>query len=251
MNLFPFIAKGFPGALDTAIATVSVRGVDREQAQGMIRLCEETENTLYGDYSPRYIRYQRGTRPQLERITAGFLGTTTLEKATEAMQWVYAHIMHPHQCGPTAPDRALSEEDLIASGRGWCNEQVRVFIALCEVMAIPARICYIHHLNARCAHTTAEVFIQGRWSFFDVTFNLVVELPDGRLAEVRELSKQYRNLANLAYAPVLERHYQNIQSFTEENPGWCRADRPEVDKGGDLLESIGISNYIIDGVQTI
>ena len=251
IDLSPYIAKGFPGDLDAAIANVGVRGIDREQSLGMVRLCAQTEETLYGpEYSARHIRYQKGSRPTLEKIAAGFHGTPR-ERALGAMQWVYENVAHPHIFGPTAPDRALSEEALIETTCGWCNEQTRVFIGLCEVMEIPARLCFINHSNARCGHTTAEVFLDNRWVFFDVTFNLVIELPDGRLAEARELSGEYRDLAHAAYRPLLERHYERIHPFVEEMPGWRRADRPDIERGGDLMDTIGICNYLIDGVEAI
>jgi len=52
---------------------VPVAGIDRQQAHDMIRLCEQTETTLYGlAYSPRAVRYRPGARPALERIVNDF-----------------------------------------------------------------------------------------------------------------------------------------------------------------------------------
>lgn len=250
MNLSPYMAKGFPGTLDEAIANVGVGGIDREQAHSMIRLCDETEAVLYGpEFSAQRVTYERGSRPVLEQIVSGLSGQTPRDRAVSAMQWVYDNVAHPHICGPTAPNRAMSEEELIESGRGWCNEQSRVFIGLCEVMEIPARLCFINHQNARSGHTTTEVYLDGRWAFFDVTFNLAVELPDGTLAEGRELSGPYRHLAHAAYQPILEEHYKHIQPFVEETGGWCKADRPTAERGGDLMDTIGICNYIIEGAR--
>src|SRR5438046_1133500 len=132
MNLTPYIAKGFPGRFDELLATVGVAGIDRKQAQSQVLVCRETEEYLYRP--PPKIRYRRGSRPVLEKIAAGLHG------AVDAMHWTVKHVPHPHLVGNVAPDRALSEEDLITSGRGWCNEQTRVFVALCEVQEIPARL---------------------------------------------------------------------------------------------------------------
>ena len=121
IDLSPYIAKGFPGDLDAGIANVGVRGIDREQSQGMVRLCPETEETLYGkEYSARHIRYEKGSRPTLEKIAADFHGTQR-ERALGAMQWVCENVAHPHIFGPTPPDRALGEEDLIETTCGWCK----------------------------------------------------------------------------------------------------------------------------------
>ena len=252
IDLTPYIAKGFPGDLDEKIANVGVAGIDREQAHNMVRLCPETEAVLYGsEYSPTNIRYRRGSRPELEKIASQLAGETDRERALAAMDWVYRNVGHPYIVGHMRPDRAYTEEQLIDSKCGWCNEQARVFIGLCQVMEIPARLCFINHVNALCGHTTAEAYVDGRWAFFDPTFNVSVELPDGHLAEARQLSGTYREFAHAAYREPLQKTYAQIQPFVEEEPGWCESDRPKVDRGGDLLNTIGICNYLIEGVEVI
>ena len=252
IDLKPYTAKGFPGNWDKSLAEILVKGIDRIQAQSMVRLCRQTEPALYGpDFSPTKIRYQAGSRPALERIVATLPGRGAQEKATAAMSWVIRHVDHPHFAGMTAPDRALSEEDLIASGRGWCNEQTRVFIALCEVMEIPARLCFLFHANGVCGHTAAEVHLRGRWAFFDVTFGVTVTRPDGLPAEGRELSGPLRQLAHKAYRPAIEDYGKRVLPYVDEVPGWGRAHRPSVDRGGDLLDLLGICNYLIQGVEPV
>lgn len=251
MDLTPYIAQGFPGKFDQAIAEVGVAGIDKEQSQSTVRLCPETQEFLYTQYSPTKICYQQGARPELEKIVAGFSGRSQRERAMEAMDWVWNKVFHPHTRGPLVPNRAYSEELLIDSQIGWCNEQSRVFVALCEVMEIPARMCFLFHANARCGHTTAEVYLDGRWAFFDVTFNVAVELPNGRLAQARELSKQHLKLAHAAYREPLEDYYARSQPFVLQEPGWNPNDRPTVERGGDLLAHIGICNYLTQGVEAI
>ena len=165
------------------------------------------------------------------------------------MLWVQKNVRHPHLVGPTPPDRAMSEEALIDSGRGWCNEQSRVFIALCQVMQIPARLCFLFHANQRCGHTATEVWLNDKWSFFDVTFNVRVALPDGTLAEARELSGQWRELAHEAYRAPMRDYAARMLPFVDEHPGWCPADRPDPNRSGDLLAVLGICNYIIEGAK--
>ncbi len=84
---------------------------------------------------------------------------------------------------------------------------------------------------------------------FDMSFDLCVELPTGEIAEARELSGRHRPLAHEAYRQPLEAHYRRLKPFVEESPGWCSADRPDVQRGGDLLAHIGICNYLIAGVE--
>ena len=249
MDLTPYIAKGFPGEIDRIIATVPVKGIDREQVQNAVRLCAETEDVLYTTFSPTKIRYQHGSRPELEKIVSTFRGATPKQRMLEAMHWVSEQIVHPHFIGPLAADRNFSEEQLVQSQCGWCNEQVRVFIALCEVMEIPARVCFLWHENGKTGHTASEVFIEGRWAFVDVTFAVTVPLPNGRLAEARELWRELRQRAHDAYAITLPTYYARTKPYVITAPGWNPNDRPTLDHGGDLLAHIGIVNYIINGVE--
>lgn len=235
MDLSPYICRGFGESFDRAMADVPVKGIDREQTLSMVRLCAQTEPLLYGSFSPTRIRYRKGARPKLEQIAA------TLNGTGEMMNWVTENVRHPHFAGFIAPDRALSEEQLIDSHIGWCNEQCRVFIALCEVMEIPARLCFLFHKNGHTAHTATEIFLDGKWAFCDVTFNVSVKLSDGTLAEARELQGDCRHLAHEAYRPRLERYYR--EGLAPKSP-----DAPSAETGGDYLHGIGITNYLIDGV---
>lgn len=252
LDLRPYIARGFPGKWDKELATTPVVGIDRRQCQTMVRLCPETEAVLYGrDYSPTKLLYRPRMRPVLESIAGKLSGIEPLEKVTAAMAWVSEHVVHPHFTGPLAPDRGMTEEQLIQSGHGWCNEQVRVFIALCQIVQIPSRLCFLFHENTICGHTAAEVFLDGRWVFVDVTFGIVVKLPDGLFAEGRDLSGPYRSLAHEAYRPALEDYERRVLPYVEQCAGWCRKDRVTPDRGGDLLHTLGICNYIIAGVESV
>ncbi|MCX5662913.1 MAG: transglutaminase-like domain-containing protein [Planctomycetota bacterium] len=260
IDLKPYIGRGFPGNIDRDIAEVPVKGIDRQQTQGMVRLCPETRDALYGPgkapseaYSPTGVRYRAGSRPRLEAIAKSLApaGASPRQKIRAAIQWVTSTVVHPHLLRNLAPDRGLSEEALIDSGIGWCNEQSRVFIALCEVMGLPARLCFLVHDNLRCGHTATEVFFDGRWAFVDVTFDVMVDLPDGRPATGLELSITHRALAHAAYRPKLEAYFAKVQPYVESCPGWRSADRPKPEAGGELLGHLGICNYIVEGVEAV
>jgi transglutaminase-like putative cysteine protease len=244
IDLSPYICRGFPGEFDAAMADVPVRGIDREQTLSMVRLCRETEPILYGPtFSPRRIRYIKSARPELERIASHFDGSPR-DRVLAAMNWTADRVVHAHFIGPVPPDRAMDEESLIGSRGGWCNEQVRVFIALCEVMEIAARLCFLFHANGHTAHTASEVLLDDRWAMHDVTYRVRVQLPDGKLAEARDLQGKHRALAHAAYrAPLTDYYARGVNS---------KADRaPSPDTGGDFFHAIGICNYLIQGVEVV
>jgi transglutaminase-like putative cysteine protease len=57
-----------------------------------------------------------------------------------------------------------TEEELIAKGAQMCNENARVMIALCQVAGLPAR--YVGHPIG--GHGVTEVYVNGRWSYYDI-----------------------------------------------------------------------------------
>jgi hypothetical protein len=243
VDLAPYTCRGFHGDFDRLMADVPVAGIDRAQADSMVRLCPETDALLYGSaFSSRRIRYAQGSRPLLEKIVAPLQGPAGA-RAWRALEWTRSIVVHPHfLAGDLRPDRGMAEEDLIASGRGWCNEQVRVFVALCEVMEVPARICFLFHADGRTAHVASEALVDGRWAFHDVTYGVRVELPDGRLAEARELRASFRDRADAAYRPRM------VEYYARANPVVKRLD---VERGGDLFAGVGLCNYLIGGARSV
>ncbi|MDX3104617.1 transglutaminase domain-containing protein, partial [Nonomuraea angiospora] len=145
-----------------------------------------------------------------------------------------------HLPGRTPPDRALTEEQIVDSGAGWCNEQARVLVALAAVRGIPGRLCFAVHENLRCGHTTVELYLDGGWAFFDPTFAVHVERRDGRLAEAREIAGN--PAADLAYREPLARYYARCQPHVEDYPGWNAADRPAVEAGSLLFTHLGFTD---------
>lgn len=244
-------AGTLPLYLDPSVK-LAVEGLDLEQSMSAILLNDETAPILYGpDFSPTCLRYRSGARPQLEQIAATLAGETPRARVAAALEWVIAHVLHPYFAGNTAKNRAISEEAIIASGRGWCNEQARTLIALCEVMEIPGRMCFLSHENGLCGHATTEIYVDGKWAWHDPTFGVRVELPDGSPGTAAELSGPYRSLAHQVFRPVLEACEPNYLPYVEGETGWRKSERLTPDAGGDLLHTIGICNYLIDGVDAV
>lgn len=244
-----FVGKGFPGDIDQSIADVGVAGIDRMQTQHMIRVCPETIEYLYeGSYAPRQIFYRAGTRPVLESIVAPWRDLSPEGRVRHAMAWTAQTVRHSHLAGKIAPDRGFTEEALIESGVGWCNEQTRVFLALCAVMEIPGRLFFLFHDHGACGHAASEVLIDNQWAFVDVTFGVLVQQADGKWASGWTLSQQ-RALTHAAYEQPLTDYYKNAQPWVDTCPGWGMATRPDVTRGGDLFGSLGITFYLVEGTS--
>jgi len=76
-----------------------------------------------------------------------------------------------------------------------------------------------------------------------------VPLPGGALASALELQGPYRALAHAAYEKPFTLYLADIRPEFDTVPGWGVADRPDATRAGDMLEVIGISNYIVYGVD--
>lgn len=161
----------------------SVKGLDRYQANNFVNYRPETAEFVYRDYTPLTITYHPGLLPAYERVAATYtVGCRTdTEKAvallTHAMPKVFRHPLMPPTGVSVRADRGLDDEALLASGCGWCNEQARVFIRLCQVCGIPARMLHLFGQE----HTVAEFYADGRWALADSSNFFVVPGQDGKL----------------------------------------------------------------------
>ena len=181
----PWIPK--PGPLGK-----KVLGIDRWQGNHFIVCRPETESYLYGEYSPTRVVYKPGLLPAFERLAAAEAGhlRTAQEKAvafvTRTLPAVLPHATVP-PIGPYGrTDRALDDEALLASGCGFCNEQARLFIRLCQVSGIPARFVFLFYSDYATGHTTAEFWTGATWAMVDVSWFTVFPGPDGTLMSAAE-----------------------------------------------------------------
>jgi hypothetical protein len=164
---------------------VDVRGIDRYHANQFIVYRPETAQYLYTGYTPLRVNYRRGLLPSFEalssEVTAGC--RTEAEKIVALLTKGAAHVKHPDMppCGDdVAPDRNADDETLLKSGLGWCNEQARVFVRLCQVNNIPARLIQLFYSDEKTGHCVAELFTDGRWCMADASWFCLCPGPDGK-----------------------------------------------------------------------
>lgn len=183
-----------------------VTGVDRWQANHFIVCRPETAAILYGDYTPVPVAYRQGALPLFEeaaaRYAAGLASHEDLATAfvTRALPELCGHPTIPPVAPHCRTDRGLLDEPLLASGRGFCNEQARVFVRLCQTRGIQARMVFLFYADKATGHTTAEFWTGEKWAMVDVSWHLVFPGPDGRLMSAGECHGDQRQRLCMAVA---------------------------------------------------
>jgi Transglutaminase-like superfamily len=140
-------------------------GIDIQIIDGQLGLCARTADYLYADFTPTELKYLPGSRPLLERTLAELNLASDLGDRQKMLA-----IMR--RCRDNR-DRGLagkgcdwcggSEEDLLKRGAIMCNEISRVFVCLCQIAGLPARV----HSSHISGHMMAEVMTDGKWSWVD------------------------------------------------------------------------------------
>lgn len=164
---------------------MTVRGVDRYHANQFIVHRPETAHYLYTDYTPLEVGYRQGMLPLHEKLAAEVTssGQSPTERAVSLLKHGTSRMRHPTMppCGPNVrPDRNLDDESLLQSGVGGCNEQTRVFIRLCQVCGIPARLIQLFYSDGT-GHCIAEFHSGEGWHMADASWFCVFPDANGHL----------------------------------------------------------------------
>jgi hypothetical protein len=206
----PFLGRhglGKPWCDEAWPLAVCVAGIDRWQANHFVVYRKETAGYLYSEYTPGKIEYAKGLFPALEKAVAQYAkpGQSDRQRAmallTEALPNHLRHPSIPPTCGDLRADRGLDDEGLWASGGGWCNEQARVFVRLCQIAGIPARMIFLFYADGKSGHVVAEFFADGHWCMADASMCCAFPDDAGRLLSAAELHAP-------AARPIVERTYR-------------------------------------------
>lgn len=158
-------------------------GVDIEIIAGMLILNDTTRDYIYGgDFTPKDIPYVKGSRPLLEK--------TLSEVVTPDMSEREKVLAIMRRCRDNR-DRGLkgadwiggSEEELLKRGAIMCNEISRVFVCLCQIAGLRARVMCSHISG----HMMAEVEVEGAWWWVDSMQGCYCFLDDGSYASTWDL----------------------------------------------------------------
>jgi len=166
--------------------------VDLEQALNYLDLDAAGENFLYEHYTAARLAYRRGSRPVLEQIagqiTAGV--EAPLERIQSLARYVAEEIpwagYYRKATGKLlAPDRGMTEEEIVKSGYGWCMEQARVFCALTQIIGISSRLIFAGNPDKKYGHVLSEVYLPEGWMAVDQSFGLCFRMNNEPVAAAR------------------------------------------------------------------
>jgi len=190
-----------PRPIDTRFLP-PVAGIDLEQSLNYLALPEAGETFIYQCYTGARLPYRAGSRPELERVARQAVSgaTTPLAKVQALATYVATRMpwagFYEQRTGQRlAADRGMSEEALLASGYGWCNEQARVLCGLTQVVGIPSRLVFAANLEAHYGHVVVEVLLPEGWLMVDESFGYCF-CRDGKPVRAAEV---YRDPACRAY----------------------------------------------------
>ncbi len=219
----PFVGRrGLPEPYHSRPGPLGLRsrGWDRWQANHLLVWREETRGWIEKEYTPLRPVYVTGTLPMFEELAARFGAglSSPREKAvtflTRALPGLCRHPTVP-PIGPMCPtNRGLDDDAILRSGIGYCNEQARLFIRLCQVSGIPARFAFLFYSDQKTGHTAAEFHADGGWALADPSWFLVVTGPGGRLLSSAEcLLPENRMHVGTAYS----RRMREIAAMNDED----------------------------------
>jgi hypothetical protein len=158
-------------------------GVDVQIVAGQLILNGKTCEYIYqGDFTASETKYVPGSRPLLEQTVAEVVrpGMSDQEKAVALMRRCRDNRDHGLKGGNWSGG---SEEELLKRGAIMCNEIARVFVCLCQVAGLRARVMCAHISG----HMMTEVEVDGRWWWVDPMQGCYCLKDDGSYASAWDL----------------------------------------------------------------
>jgi hypothetical protein len=168
--------------------------IDRLLIENMIRLCPETADYLYREYTPTRSLYQKGTRPKLEQcIEEAVFSSYSDEERIEAITQFTSGLQKNATDDLDLIRVGGTEEEIIARGSDWCADVARVGCALCQVAGFPARIVSLFDTEkAYTGHVIIEVYRDKTWGAVDALTGVIYRHPEARPASTWELMNNPR-----------------------------------------------------------
>jgi len=226
-----------------------VAGIDLEQALNYIDLDVAGEAFVYSHYTSTRTFYVPGSRPELEPIVARLAAgaPANLQTVQTLAEWLSQHVRwagyHQKDQGNRLPaNQSPSEERLLDTRYGWCNEQARLFCALSQIAGIPSRIVFAFNRTRRYGHCVSEVLLgDGKWMTVDQSLGFCFAIG----SEPVQASRVYRDPAARQYfSPIYAERCRNLMDDLgkEIHADFAMA---ASDDPLDGFASVGFHNYFI------
>lgn len=163
--------------------------VDRVLIDRMVRLCSETADYLYAQFTPTALRCEPGSRPQIEEcLRRAGADRGDEERRIDRICGFCAELGQRGTDDLEAIRFGGTEEQLVQRGSDFCNELARVACVLAQIAGLPARMVMLADTQkAYWGHVIIEAFRAGVWGAADTTTNVVYRHGDGRPATTWEL----------------------------------------------------------------
>ncbi len=224
-----------------------VAGIDLEQALNYTDAEGLDLAWFYESFTYPRVFYKPGSRPLLEKVVweqtkANAPAMARLRACVALVATRMPHYIRLGYYGAT--DRAMTEEDLLRSGHGWCNEQARVLVALTQIAGLPSRLVFAHSRDRKAGHVVTEVYVDGKWVLVDQTEGFVFTRKDGsplNVLDFRRDSSAWREADGLYKAQhARNRELAKDKSFWDSGHGIAHREHPL-----ELFECVGYHNYFI------
>lgn len=158
-------------------------GVDVEIINGQLILNDKTAGHIYSGFTPTEIHYVPGSRPMLEEVVKKKVKKDMSEREKALALMRRCRDNRDHGLARPALFRGGTEEELLKRGALMCNEISRVFICLCQVAGLPARV----HCSHISGHMMTEVMTDGKWGWIDPMKGIAPVNDDNHPASAWEL----------------------------------------------------------------
>ena len=163
------------------------RAVDFQLRKKQVILCPQTVNFIYDRFTPLEVRYEKGTRPELERVVSRVTAGCTSERGKVLALMRFCRDRHKKP-GLSWSEYVYggTEEQMIDKPEILCETLGRLMVALCEIAGLPGRIV-MHDIGG---HICSEILIDGHWAYIDPRCGVYFLKPDGKIASVLELCQE-------------------------------------------------------------
>ena len=90
----------------------------------------------------------------------------------------------------------VESQEILASGRGWCDQQANVFIQLARSVPLDGRLVFLHDATGESPHSIAEIYLDGAWRVVDPLLGVAIVNGEGRLATREDIAREPQLLAD-------------------------------------------------------